>query len=168
VVDDELRIGATVRPARLEDEAPLARIDRATWTWLTSPSPPPPATRPFFDASTRPDDVLVAELDGTVAGYARLGHPTSLAASTHVLMITGLAVDPDLQGRGVGAALLDGVLAEARRRGARKLSLRVLGENDAARRLYERAGYEVEGVLRGEFHLEGRDVDDVLMARPVD
>ena len=47
-------------------------------------------------------------------------------------------------------------------------SLRVLGENDAARRLYERAGYEVEGVLRGEFHLDGRDVDDVLMARPVD
>ncbi|MEJ7894179.1 MAG: hypothetical protein WKF94_16240 [Solirubrobacteraceae bacterium] len=24
---------------------------------------------------------------------------------------------------------------------------------------------EAEGVLRGEFHLDGRDVDDVLMAR---
>jgi ribosomal protein S18 acetylase RimI-like enzyme len=161
-------MSVVVRAARLDDEEPLARIDRATWTWLTSPAPPPPASRPFFDASTRPDDVLVAELDGAVAGYARVGHPTSLAASTHVLMVTGVAVDPELQGRGVGAALMAAVHDEARRRGARKLSLRVLGENEPARRLYERAGYEVEGVLRGEFHLDGRDVDDVLMARGVD
>jgi ribosomal protein S18 acetylase RimI-like enzyme len=156
-----------VRPAGPADEEPLARIDRATWTWLTSPAPSPPDGQPFFDAGTRPDDVLVAEVDGAVAGYARLGHPTSLAASRHVLMITGLAVDPALQGRGVGAALMAGVLEEGYRRGARKLSLRVLGENEAARRLYERAGYEVEGVLRGEFHLDGRDVDDVLMARRI-
>ena len=35
---------------------------------------------------------------------------------------------------------------------------------DAARGLYEAAGFEVEGVLRGEFLLEGDYVDDVLMA----
>jgi ribosomal protein S18 acetylase RimI-like enzyme len=109
--------------------------------------------------------VLVAELDGEVAGYVRLGHPTPLPASRHVVMITGLAVDPDRQGRGVGAALLEHAIEEARRRGARKLSLRVLGPNERARALYERAGFEVEGVLRGEFHLQGEDVDDVLMAR---
>jgi ribosomal protein S18 acetylase RimI-like enzyme len=67
----------------------------------------------------------------------------------------------------VGRALLEAALAEARRRGARKLSLRVLGDNERARALYERAGFEVEGVLRAEFHLDGRDVDDVLMARSV-
>lgn len=160
-------MSVAVRPARPDDEGPLARIDRATWTWLTSPAPPPPAGQPFFGAGTRPEDVLVAELDGAVAGYARVGHPTSLAASRHVLMVTGVAVDPGLQGLGVGRALMDGVHVEARRRGARKLSLRVLADNEAARRLYERAGYEVEGVLRGEFHLDGRDVDDVLMARRV-
>jgi len=33
------------------------------------------------------------------------------------------------------------------------------------RRLYESCGFVVEGVLRGEFHVDGRDVDDVLMAR---
>jgi len=37
--------------------------------------------------------------------------------------------------------------------------------NAPARALYTAAGFVEEGILRGEFHLEGRDVDDVLMAR---
>jgi hypothetical protein len=45
-----------------------------------------------------------------------------------------------------------------------KVTLRVLGHNVGARRLYERCGFVPEGVLRGEFLLEGRYVDDVLMA----
>ena len=54
---------------------------------------------------------------------------------------------------------------EARSRGGRKLSLRVLSTNPTAIGLYESEGFVVEGVLRGEFVLEGREVDDVLMAR---
>jgi len=56
-------------------------------------------------------------------------------------------------------------VAEARRRGARKVSLRVLGSNAVARRLYARCGFVEEGVLRDEFVLDGRFVDDVFMAR---
>jgi RimJ/RimL family protein N-acetyltransferase len=41
----------------------------------------------------------------------------------------------------------------------------VLETNTRARRLYEAAGFEVEGVLRDEFLLAGRYVDDLLMAR---
>ena len=143
----------------------LERIDLATWTTLTSPAPPPPAGTPFFRGRTTPDDVLVAELDGEVVGYLSLGHPTELQASDHVLQVTGIAVDPAVQGRGVGRALVEAAIAEARRRRTRRLTLRVLGPNAAARRLYETCGFEVEGVLRGEFHLDGEDVDDVLMAR---
>jgi len=107
----------------------------------------------------------VADIDGEVAGYVTLKPATELQASDHVLHITGLAVASAAQRRGVGRALLDAAIEEARRRGARRLTLRVLGGNVAARRLYERSGFVVEGVLRGEFHLDGQDVDDVLMAR---
>ena len=54
---------------------------------------------------------------------------------------------------------------DSTRRGARKLSLRVLGDNTVARGLYESCGFAVEGVLRDEFLVDGRYVDDVLMAR---
>jgi RimJ/RimL family protein N-acetyltransferase len=40
----------------------------------------------------------------------------------------------------------------------------VLGTNPAARALYEAYGFVVEGVQREEFLLDGRYVDDVLMA----
>ena len=108
--------------------------------------------------------MLVAVVDGEVAGYVKLGRATPLAASDHVVTVTGLAVSPVFQRRGVGRALIDAAAAEARARGARRLTLRVLGPNAPARRLYESAGFVVEGVQRGEFLLEGEYVDDVLMA----
>jgi len=154
-----------VRAARPGDEQALATLDRATWTTLTSPAPPPPEPDwSFFNEKVEIRDVLVAVVGGEVAGYVRLGRATPLAASDHVLMISGLAVDPAFQRRGVGRALMAAAAAEARGRGARRLTLRVLAPNTAARRLYEESGYVVEGVLRGEFQLDGEYVDDMLMA----
>jgi ribosomal protein S18 acetylase RimI-like enzyme len=154
-----------IRPAKPGDDRALATLDRATWTTLTSPAPPPPEPDwSFLNEKVEIRDVLVAELDGEVAGYVRVGRVFPIAASDHVLMITGIAVDPACQRQGVGRALLDAAVAEARARGARRLTLRVLAHNDGAVRLYEGAGFVVEGVLRGEFFLDGVYVDDLLMA----
>ncbi|MYW00343.1 GNAT family protein, partial [Streptomyces sp. SID3343] len=54
-----------------------------------------------------------------------------------------------------------------RRRGARRITLRVLGGNASARALYRSCGFVIEGVLEGEFLIAGRYVDDVLMALDV-
>lgn len=162
------RVSISIRPAREADAAVLGAIDHATWTALSSPSPRPAEARPFFGEHTAVGDVLVAELEEgggpRVAGYVKLGHPTPLASNRHVAMIWGLAVDPQLQGRGIGRALLDGAASEARARGARKLALRVLSHNTGARALYRACGFVEEGVLREEFLLDGAYVDDVIMA----
>jgi ribosomal protein S18 acetylase RimI-like enzyme len=142
----------------------LSRIDRATWSELSSPAPPPGADTPFFSDRTRPEDVLVAERDGTVVGWAKIEHPTPFPSTDHVWTITGLAVDPDAQRGGVGRALVEALAEEARTRGARRLTLRVFAPNERAWRLYESCGFEVEGVLRGEFRAGDEYVDDVLMA----
>jgi ribosomal-protein-alanine N-acetyltransferase len=60
--------------------------------------------------------------------------------------INNLAVRPELRGRGFGALLLDRVLEEAARLGALHATLEVRRSNAAARRLYERAGFELAGV----------------------
>jgi ribosomal protein S18 acetylase RimI-like enzyme len=157
-----------VRHSTLDDEPELRRIDLAIWTPLTSPADPPanPDEWRFFDGGHRtPEGWLVAVRDGRVAGWVKLSAATPLPSSDHVKMINGLAVDPEQQGAGIGRALIEAAVARARALGARKVSLRVLGSNGTARRLYERCGFVVEGVLKDEFYLGGRYADDVFMAR---
>ena len=155
----------TVRLAREEDAGALLEIDRATWSRYTSPSPAPP-TGPFFNNRTFPENVLVAEIDGRPVGWAKIEHPTTLPASAHVWHVTGLAVDPRFEGRGAGQALMEGLIELARTRGGRRMTLRVFGPNERAQRLYKRLGFEVEGVMRGEFMVgDGEFVDDLFMAR---
>ena len=153
----------TIRRARIEDDAALQAVDVAGWTWLAMPAGRPDPAAPFFGEGAGPDDVLVADCD-RVVGYVRLRHPGRLPSNRHVLQINGIAVDPAYRRRGIARALLDAAIEESRSRGARRLTLRVFAPNAAARALYEAAGFEIEGVLRGEFFLEGAYVDDILMA----
>jgi ribosomal protein S18 acetylase RimI-like enzyme len=119
---------------------------------------------PFF-TNFGPDNVLVAELDGAVVGWTKIAPPTPLPSNAHVAQLQGLAVDGSVRRRGVGRALIDAACALARERGARRITLRVLGTNPGAQRLYTAAGFTVEGVLPEEFLLGGRYVDDVLMGK---
>ena len=153
-----------VRLAQPADAEALDVLDRATWSSLSTPAPAPNASRAFFDENTRPEDVLVAMLDYRIVGYAKLGRATSLPASDHVCTISGIAVGHEHRGHGVGRRLVDAAVDQARARGARRLTLHVLAPNAAARRLYESVGFVVEGVQRDEFFVDGRYVDDVLMA----
>ncbi|WKX08462.1 GNAT family N-acetyltransferase [Streptomyces sp. NL15-2K] len=155
-----------IRHATADDEDALGRLDRDTWSPLHAVQPrPQPPYEPFFNERYGPRDHLVAELDGSVVGFIRLGYPTSLACNTHVRAIQGLAVADEARGAGVARALLRAAQEESRRHGARRITLRVLGHNAPARRLYESEGFVVEGVLPEEFLLNGEYVDDVLMGR---
>ncbi|QIS09368.1 GNAT family N-acetyltransferase [Nocardia arthritidis] len=157
----------TIRPATLSDEPALARINWRTWSPISEITPRPVPETPFFGESTRPEQCLIAEFDGQSVGYVRLVQPIPVASVAHVRQIQGLAVETHVRGRGIGGALLEAAVAETRRQGANRLTLRVLATNTNARRLYERMGFVVEGVLRGEFHIDGAYVDDILMARGV-
>ncbi|MFF1275997.1 GNAT family N-acetyltransferase [Streptomyces marokkonensis] len=155
-----------IRIARPGDEGELARLDRETWSHLHAVTPPPqPPYDSFFSERSGPGDHRVAEYEGRLVGYVRLGFPTELASNAHVRQIRGLAVAEEARGLGAGRALVRAAVAEARERGARRITLRVLGHNTAARTLYESEGFVVEGVQPGEFFVGGAYVDDVLMGQ---
>jgi len=154
----------TIRSSHAQDESELLALDVATWSPDVTPAPARDLGSTFFADRTRPEDVLVADAEGTVVGYVKLHQSIPLASHGHVLEINGLAVDPAHQGQGVGRRLVQAAGREAQHRGARKLSLRVLSPNVSARRLYETSGFIVEGILKAEFVLQGQLIDDVLMA----
>jgi ribosomal protein S18 acetylase RimI-like enzyme len=153
-----------IRPASEQDDAALRAIDTATWSSDVSPAPPPPPDKSFFGPDNPPENVLVAVIDGVVAGYIKVVPASSLESHRHVHEVRGLAVDPAFRRRGVARRLMDAAADEAVKRGARALKLRVLAPNTSARALYESCGFKIEGVLRQEFWLDGRYVDDVIMA----
>ena len=156
-------VGIHVRTGRPSDHDALLRIERETWHPQHSPAPGP-LEGPFFSDRAPAEAHLVAETESEPVGWLRFGHPTPLPASAHVWVVQGLAVTPRHQGHGVARTLLHELLARAQSNGIRKIGLRVLSTNEPARTLYASCGFVVEGVLADEFLIDGRFVDDVLMA----
>jgi ribosomal-protein-alanine N-acetyltransferase len=72
-------------------------------------------------------------------------------------------VVPSARRRGIARQLLDGLLAEARRRGAVEAFLEVRVDNQAAQSLYVREGFAQVGVRPGYY--DGGRVDAVVMRR---
>lgn len=82
---------------------------------------------------------------GSVVGYAGLcDYPDEAFVQT-------MAVAPSHQRRGLGAELLADLLAEASRRGQRRVLLEVRADNEPAQRLYARHGFTRVGVRRGYY-----------------
>jgi len=77
---------------------------------------------------------------GLVRGAARDGDPEAG-------YLISMWVAPEARGRGVGAALVEEVVAWARGSGLRRIYLDVGLHNAAARRLYERMGFVATGAM---------------------
>jgi ribosomal-protein-alanine N-acetyltransferase len=74
--------------------------------------------------------------------------------------INNVAVRPQFRGRGIGTALMQHVLAEATRLGARRATLEVRSSNEDARRLYGRLGFYVAATRRNYYT---NPVEDALI-----
>jgi predicted GNAT family N-acyltransferase len=96
---------------------------------------------------------IVAFADGRLAGTCRLLFDGGVAR------LGRMAVEPDLRGRGIAAAVLEQAERESRRGGASRIRLHAQAN---ARPLYERAGFE----LRGEEFLE-EGIPHVTMEKPL-
>ncbi len=86
-------------------------------------------------AATPQSEFMVAEVDGSVLGFAVVG------AALHTGYLQRIAVDPAHQGRGIGRALLRQSMAWARRAGARSMLLNTQLDNDRAAVLYQSEGF---------------------------
>jgi ribosomal protein S18 acetylase RimI-like enzyme len=101
------------------------------WAWILN-----------LGATSGRDLPLVAEIAGSAAGMAWAKVDANEPSRVNLFQVW---VAPESRGHGVAAALLDAALAWARATGAREMRLGVVCGNDAARRLYERAGFRAIG-----------------------
>lgn len=158
--DEPARLMAIrIRRGTAEDAPALARL---RWQWRAdergeSPADVDRATFVEFFAGWVVDHLathlpFVAEVDGRLAGMAWLMHTDRVPGVTNLARRMGdvqsVYVVPELRDRGVGAALMAAVLAEAR---ARELEFVTVHSSERAVTMYERAGFRA-----GQNWLESR------------
>lgn len=143
----------TLRPATDDDReflwclvvATMKDYVDQTWGWDEDDQ------RRLFDEKVDIPNARIVVIDGADAGLFVLYHPAApdphpaqaedFAAGAYY--VAEIELMPPYQRRGIGAAILRDVIAEARS-GGRPVALRVLKVNPA-RRLYERLGFALIG-----------------------
>ena len=155
-----------IRAAEPEDMADLTEAwnqPLAVRGTLQVPFTSVDARRRRFEAhssSTR----LVAVIDGKAIGMIFLGVEESRRRA-HCGSI-GMAVHDAYAGRGAGSALMAAVVDQADKwLNLRRLELNVYADNARAIAVYERFGFEREGLFRAYAWRDGEYVDSIAMSR---
>jgi putative acetyltransferase len=156
----------TIRPVRVEDTEAIWRITQQEGvieTILALPSDRIEQRRERLASLGLDEHWFVAEADGEVIGLAGLTVGTGrLRHSGHVFVF----VSREYRGQGVGTRLMETLLDVADRwLLLRRVELTVVAENERAWRLYERLGFEKEGLRKLSVISQGEIKDEWLMAR---
>jgi ribosomal protein S18 acetylase RimI-like enzyme len=111
---------------------------------------------------------FVAEQNGKVMGSYIL-RPNQPGLGDHVAN-AGFMVDPAARGLGVGRAMGEHCLSEARRRGYRAMQFNfVVSTNESAVHLWRQLGFSIVGTLPGAFrHAQKGFVDAYVMFRSLE
>jgi ribosomal protein S18 acetylase RimI-like enzyme len=108
---------------------------------------------------------LLAFRDGKLAGYILVifGRYRKFRGNAY---IGNVSVKSTERSYGIGTKLMNEAERQARERHARRIELEVFGSNTNAISIYEKMGYEKEGLKRAAIEMSGGKFDDmVLMAK---
>jgi L-amino acid N-acyltransferase YncA len=117
-----------------------------------------------WDAAHLPGHRFVADEESRIVGWAALTAYSDRCCYEGVADLS-VYVDPAAQGRGVGRALLDHVVASAERAGIWTLQAGIFPENEASLALHRRCGFRVVGTRERIGQLDGVWRDVVLLER---
>ncbi len=109
------------------------------------------------------DFLQVASENNKMVGYIR-GERGKFRRNFHTAYIV-VGVLKEYSGRGIGMALLENLGKWASAHGIRRLELTVECRNHAARHLYEKSGFKIEGIREKSMLVEGNFVDEYYMAK---
>jgi phosphinothricin acetyltransferase len=108
---------------------------------------------------------VVAELDGSIAGYAYAG-PYRARPAYHWSIEDSIYIAPQSQRRGIGRMLLQRLVADSEVHGFRQM-IAVIGDsaNAASIELHRALGFRLVGTFDNVGFKFGRWLDSVLMQR---
>ena len=119
------------------------------------------------DSSKDRNIFLIAEADGTIVGFSRC-EGSSLRRMSHNVEF-GICILQAYWGYGIGRNLLNKTIEWADASQIKKITLKVLETNNKAIALYEKFGFQTEGILRNDKLLsDGKYYNTIVMGRIID
>lgn len=109
------------------------------------------------------DFLLVAEIDNRIVGYilAQKGNLNRIAHSAYIVV----GILRDFRGKGIGTEFFKRLAIWAEEKKVTRLELTVICENEVAKHLYEKNGFEIEGIKRNSVFVNGEYLDELYMAK---
>jgi GNAT superfamily N-acetyltransferase len=135
----------TIRPAIPDDAALILRFIRALAVYEREPDAVVATEETLIRHGFGPEPYfhcLIAELDGTPAGFAFYFFDYSTWLGAPGIYLEDLFVDPAFRGKGLGKALLERLAAIALERGCGRMKWEVLDWNEPAIEFYRAMGAE--------------------------
>ena len=164
------RPNVLARHAQAHDLAAITRIyehavRQGTASFETEPPDELEMARRFESLRSGGYPYLVAEHDGALAGFAYAG-PYRRRPAYRWSVEDSIYIAPQAQRRGIGRALLERLMAEARGGGFRQM-IAVIGDsaNTASIELHRTLGFRLVGTFDNVGFKFGRWLDSVLMQR---
>ncbi|SFB11735.1 MULTISPECIES: GNAT family N-acetyltransferase [unclassified Bacillus (in: firmicutes)] len=116
------------------------------------------------DTESINNQFLVADVDGRIVGFSRCAG-SKLKRNAHKVEF-GVCVLKEFWGYGIGKEFLKESIRWADSNGIKKITLTVLETNEKAIKLYEKYGFETEGILKKDKLLsDGNYYNTILMGR---
>lgn len=109
------------------------------------------------------DFLLVAEENDKIIGYisAQKGGLKRIAHSAYIVV----GILQNYRGKGIGTEFFIQLDNWAEEKKITRLELTVICENEVAKHLYEKSGFEIEGVKRKSVLVDGIYLDEFYMAK---
>ena len=119
---------------------------------------------PIFEDLMQQKVLYIYSSDGQPAGMCKI--VPQKYRNEHTIYLGGVAIHPDYAGKGHGLRMMNEIIEYAKRQNCRRIELSTAVTNDKAIRLYERAGFEPEGLLRNYTWLRPQNhyLDEILMS----
>lgn len=117
-----------------------------------------------FEDLTKKKVLFVFEDDGVPTGMCKL--VPQQYRNSHIVYLGGIAIHPFFAGKGEGIKMINDIIDFAKQNGFLRIELSVASVNEKAIRLYEKAGFVKEGILRKFTYLksENKFLDELMMA----
>jgi len=159
-----------IRQMEPRDFVEVAELEKSVWTAAETPAVIQSSAEKYIETIQAGVRYLLAveatsdEIYGVLILYDR---HRNLEAGKYVLTFSVMVV-PSARRMGIGTFLLDFLFDYAREEGYKKISMDALSTDLAAQKLYERAGFVLEGQQHREFLINGAWVDNLLYGYFID